>query len=63
MAGLGNITMPECSYKVHTSAYDDAGNTAIFYAIYLSNNCIHCIRCTLLQDTKLPTYLIGKGIL
>ena len=34
MAGLGNITMPECSYKLHTSAYDDAGNTAIFYATF-----------------------------
>jgi hypothetical protein len=34
LAGLSNVTMPGCSYKVHASAFDDATNTAIFYATF-----------------------------
>lgn len=34
MAGLGTVTMPGCSYVIHSSAYDDANNTAIFYATF-----------------------------
>ncbi len=34
MEGLGTITMPGCSYKLHASAYDETNNTAIFYATF-----------------------------
>lgn len=34
MEGLGTITMPGCSYKVHSSAYDETNNTAIFFATF-----------------------------
>jgi hypothetical protein len=34
MAGLTTITMPNCSYEVHASAYDEENNTAIFYATF-----------------------------
>jgi hypothetical protein len=34
MAGLGTITMPGCSYKVHATAYDETKNTAIFFATF-----------------------------
>tara|TARA_R110001606_G_scaffold78302_2_gene181172 strand:+ start:77 stop:496 length:420 start_codon:yes stop_codon:yes gene_type:complete len=34
MASLGTITMPDCSYNVHTSAYDETNNTAIFFATF-----------------------------
>ena len=34
MEGLGNITMPDCSYKLHASAYDENNNTAIFFATF-----------------------------
>ena len=34
MAGLVTITMPSCSYELHTSAYDEANKTAIFYATF-----------------------------
>ena len=34
LAGLGTITMPGCSYKLHASAYDETNNTAIFFATF-----------------------------
>ena len=34
MKGLGTITMPGCSYKVHSSAYGETTNTAIFFATF-----------------------------
>ena len=34
MAGLATITMPGCSYELHTSAFDEANKTAIFYATF-----------------------------
>lgn len=34
MEGLGTITMPGCSYRVHASAYDENNNTAIFFATF-----------------------------
>ena len=34
MAGLGGITMPGCSYKVHASAFDEGNNTALFFATF-----------------------------
>lgn len=34
MAGLGTITMPGSSYKIHSSAYDEENNTAIFFATF-----------------------------
>jgi len=32
--GLSNITMPGCSYKVNTSAFDEANKTAIFFSTF-----------------------------
>lgn len=34
MDGLGSITMPGCSYDLHTSAFDEENNTAIFFATF-----------------------------
>jgi len=34
VTGLGTITAPGCTYKLHTSAYDEANMTAIFYATF-----------------------------
>jgi len=34
MTGLGTITAPGCTYELHTSAYDEANKTAIFYATF-----------------------------
>ena len=34
MTGFGTITAPECKYELHTSAYDQANKTAIFYATF-----------------------------
>ncbi len=38
MEGLGNITMPGCSYDLHASAYDEANNTAIFFATFIGKH-------------------------
>lgn len=34
MEGLATITMPGYSYKVHSSAYDETNNTALFFATF-----------------------------
>jgi hypothetical protein len=34
MAGLGNITMPGCSYEIEAAAYDEEKNTALFFATF-----------------------------
>lgn len=34
MAGLGSGPLNGCSYDLHTSAYDEANNTAIFFATF-----------------------------
>lgn len=34
MAGLVNVTTPGCSYIIHSSAYDESNNTAIFFATF-----------------------------
>jgi len=34
LEGLGSITMPGSSYEIKASAYDEANNTAIFYATF-----------------------------
>ncbi|WP_242203498.1 hypothetical protein [Aestuariivivens insulae] len=32
--GLSNVTMPGSSYNVHSSAYDEENNTAIFFSTF-----------------------------
>jgi len=34
MAGLATITMPGCSYEIHSSAFDEANKKAIFFATF-----------------------------
>ena len=34
MKALGTTTMPGCSYKLHSSAYDENNNTALFFATF-----------------------------
>ncbi len=34
MAGLGNNVLPGCSYKLHSSSYDDSTRTALFFATF-----------------------------
>jgi hypothetical protein len=34
MAGLGSTTLAGCSYDLHTSSYDDAAGTAMFFATF-----------------------------
>ena len=34
MAGLGNGPLKGCNYTLHTSAYDEANNTATFFATF-----------------------------
>jgi hypothetical protein len=34
MAGFGENVVPGSSYEIHTSAYDDASKTAIFFATF-----------------------------
>ena len=34
MASIGNITAPGATYDLHAAAYDEASNTAIFFATY-----------------------------
>ena len=34
LAGLSSITMPGCSYKVHSSSYDEFTETALFFATF-----------------------------
>jgi len=34
MAGLANVTMPGSSYKIHSSAFDEETNTALFFATF-----------------------------
>ena len=34
MAGLGSVTLKGCGYDLHTSAWDEANNTAIFFATF-----------------------------
>lgn len=34
MAGLGQVTMPGCSYTIHSSAFDEENNTALFFATF-----------------------------
>ena len=34
MAGLGTITAPGCSYKIHASAFDEVNNVALFFATF-----------------------------
>jgi len=34
LKGLSTITTPGCKYDLHTSAFDEANNTAIFFATF-----------------------------
>ncbi|WP_206667124.1 nuclear transport factor 2 family protein [Seonamhaeicola maritimus] len=34
MAGLANATMSGSSYKIHSSAFDEVNNTALFFATF-----------------------------
>ena len=34
MAGLATITMPGCSYELHSSAFDETNKKAIFFATF-----------------------------
>jgi len=34
MYGLGTVTAPEAHYELHASAFDEARNTALFFATY-----------------------------
>ena len=34
LKGLGTITTPGCNYELHTSAFDEANNSAIFFATF-----------------------------
>jgi len=34
MTGLGTVTAPGCTYKLHTSSYDESTKTALFFATY-----------------------------
>ncbi|MBK7600285.1 MAG: hypothetical protein IPJ07_17905 [Acidobacteria bacterium] len=34
MAGLGKITLPGATYNLHTAAFDETTNTAIFFATF-----------------------------
>jgi hypothetical protein len=34
MAGIGNITAPGATYDLHSASYDEATNTAVFFATY-----------------------------
>jgi hypothetical protein len=34
MTGLGTVTLPDCSYDLHASSYDDASKTAVFFATF-----------------------------
>ena len=34
LAGFGNVTVPGATYDLHTSSYDDAARTAVFFATY-----------------------------
>jgi len=34
MQGLGSVTMPDCSYKINSSAYDEENSTALFFATF-----------------------------
>ena len=34
MTGFGTVTAPGCKYEMHTSAYDEANKTAIFFATF-----------------------------
>ncbi len=34
MAGLGSVPLAGCSYDLHTSTYDEASRTAVFFATF-----------------------------
>ena len=34
MAGLCKVTMPDAGFDIHASSYDEANNTAIFFATF-----------------------------
>lgn len=34
MEGLGTVTAPGCTYKLHAASYDEANKTALFFATY-----------------------------
>ncbi|HET8670739.1 MAG TPA: nuclear transport factor 2 family protein [Candidatus Saccharimonadales bacterium] len=34
MAGIGKITAPGATYDLHTASFDEATNTAVFFATY-----------------------------
>ena len=34
MKGFGTVTAPGATYELHTSSYDDATRTAVFFATY-----------------------------
>lgn len=34
ITGFGSVTVPGCSYELHVSAYDEANQTAIFFATF-----------------------------
>ena len=34
MAGIGTVTAPGATYDLHTSSYDEATKTAVFFATY-----------------------------
>jgi hypothetical protein len=38
MTGFGTITAPGCKYELHASGYDQANNTAIFYATFTGSH-------------------------
>lgn len=38
MTGFGTAIVPGCSYKLHTSAYDEANKTAMFFATFTGSH-------------------------
>jgi hypothetical protein len=38
LAGFGSVTAAGCSYDLHTSAYDDANATAIYFATFTGSH-------------------------
>ena len=34
MANIGKITLPDAKYDLHTTSFDEAANTAVFFATY-----------------------------
>ena len=38
MAGLGSGPLKGCSYELHTSAYDEANSTALFFATFTGSH-------------------------